>query len=284
VQVYGNVQLEVAWTVIPALLVASILVLSLQVMPEIYSVPGESVASAADIGVCYVGNLTTDQAVAAAGSDLLVVKVVGKQWFWEFEYPQYGFRTATQLVAPAGRVVKLDLTAADVMHAWWIPELGPQFNVTPGYSMTSWFNAEKPRVYEGQCSMFCGDAHPYMPMQVVALPASEFDQWAEAQRLPRAEPATALATQGEALFAARGCIGCHAINGYPENKAVAQVGPNLTHFGSRTRVAAFLESTPQNISRWLRNPQEVKPGAKMPNLNLQPDEIAALTAYLQSLK
>ena len=100
VQVYGNTQLEIAWTVVPAMLVAVILALSLQAMPTIYNVPGSTVASATDIGVCYVGSLSTDQAVQAAGTDIVEVKVVGHQWWWEFEYPQYGIKRLLRLLLP----------------------------------------------------------------------------------------------------------------------------------------------------------------------------------------
>ena len=289
VQVYGNVQLEVAWTVIPALLVLTILILSLQVMPSLYNVPGDTTPTASnDIGVCYTNGLTSDQAEQAAGNDLIVVDVIGHQWWWEYRYPQYGFSTGTQLVVPATKVVKMVMSSQDVIHAWWIPELGPQYNVTPGYNEVRWFQAEKPRTYEGQCSMFCGDSHPYMPMQVVALAPGDFDKWANEQRQPSDPPSNALVQRGEGLFLAKGCVGCHAIAGYPGNKAVGNKGPNLTHFGSRGKVAAYLDNTPANVTAWLHNGDDVKPGNLMsrvikPGL-LAPDEIAALVAYLEHLK
>jgi cytochrome c oxidase subunit 2 len=257
VQIYGNVQLEVAWTVIPALLVLTILILSLQVMPTLYDVPGETAPTAsADIGVCYTNNLTSDQVAQVAGNDLLVVNVIGHQWWWEYQYPQYGFTTATQLVVPSNEV--------------------------------RWFQASRPRTYEGQCSMFCGDSHPYMPMQVVAISPADFDRWANEQRQPAPPPANALIERGENLFLAKGCVGCHAINGYPENKAQGNRGPNLTHFGSRGKVAAYLDNTPANVAHWLRSGDEIKPGNLMsrvikPGL-LKEDEIAALVAYLEHLK
>ena len=289
VQVYGNVQLEVAWTVIPALLVLTILILSLQVMPSLYNVPGDTTPTAsADIGVCYTNGLSSDQATLAAGNDIVVVNVVGHQWWWEYQYPQYGFSTGTQLVVPATKVVKMVMSSLDVIHAWWIPELGPQYNVTPGYNEVRWFQAEKPRTYEGQCSMFCGDSHPYMPMQVIALSPADFDRWANEQRQPADPPANSLRSRGETLFLAKGCVGCHAINGYPGNKAQGNKGPNLTHFGSRGKVAAYLDNTPDNLTAWLHNGEDIKPGNLMsrvikPGL-LKPDEIAALVAYLENLK
>jgi cytochrome c oxidase subunit 2 len=289
VQIYGNVQLEVAWTVIPALLVLTILILSLQVMPSLYNVPGETAASAsADIGVCYTSNLSSDQVEQIAGNDLIVVNVIGRQWWWEFQYPQYGFSTATQLVVPATKVVKMVMGSADVIHAWWIPELGPQYNVTPGYDEVRWFQAARPRTYEGQCSMFCGDSHPYMPMQVVAISPADFDRWANEQRQPAEPPANALIQRGEQLFLTKGCVGCHAINGYPENKAQGDRGPNLTHFGSRGKVASYLDNTPENLAHWLRNGNDIKPGNLMSRVVrpgfLKEDEIAALVSYLENLK
>ena len=182
----------------------------------------------------------------------------------------------------------MDLTGLDVIHAWWIPELGPQFNVTPGYTFQSWFQAEEPRTYQGQCAYLCGAAHPYMSAEVVALKQSDFDAWVQAQRQPRAEPATALAQQGEQLFVTKACSTCHAIQGYPGNKAVALRGPNLTHFGSRTRIAAFWENNHQNLVHWLQNPDDLKPGNIMATVvkpgYLKAGEIAALAEYLENLK
>jgi cytochrome c oxidase subunit 2 len=289
VQVYGNTKLEIAWTVVPALLAITILVLSLQAMPKIYDIPGDTVAAAAaDVGVCYVGNLSVDEVTRAAGTDLLVVKVTGHQWWWEFEYPQYGFRTATQLVAPEGRVVKLEMTASDVIHAWWVPELGPQFNVTPGYVMESWFQVNKQRTFQGQCAMHCGEAHAYMPMEVNVVSQAAFERWLDNERQPRLEPATELAKQGEALFVSKACASCHAISGYPEDKAVARRAPDLTHYGSRSYLSAFLPNTHDNLVHWLRNPEELKPGNKMA-VTIRPGfvseaEAQALAAYLMSLK
>jgi len=289
VQVYGNTKLEIAWTVVPALLAITILVLSLQAMPKIYDIPGDTVAAAAaDVGVCYVGNLSVDEVTRAAGTDLLVVKVTGHQWWWEFEYPQYGFHTATQLVAPAGRVVKLELTADDVIHSWWVPELGPQFNVTPGYIMESWFQVNKERTFQGQCAMHCGEAHAYMPMEVNVVSQADFERWVENERKPRLEPTSELAMKGEALFATKACVSCHAISGYPDNKAVARRAPDLTHFGSRSYLSAYLPNTHDNLVHWLINPEELKPGNRMAG-TIRPGfvsqaEAEALSAYLMSLK
>jgi cytochrome c oxidase subunit 2 len=127
-----------------------------------------------------------------------------------------------------------------------------------------------------------------MPMEVVALPQADFDRWVDQERQPRAEPATALAKQGEQLFATKACITCHAISGYPDNKAVAVRGPNLTHFGSRSYVGAYLPNTRENLAHWLRNSPEIKPGNIMATVIkpgfLNEAEIAALTEYLENLK
>jgi cytochrome c oxidase subunit 2 len=212
----------------------------------------------------------------------LRVEVTAGQWWWKFEYPELGLVTANELHIPVGRVVQARLRSVDVIHSFWVPKLAGKMDLIPNKENQLWFEAESAGVYLGQCAEFCGASHANMRFRVVAQSESNFDAWVQAQKQPAQVPTDAIAQAGEQLFVQRGCVGCHAIAG---TAAQAEVGPNLTHFGSRQTLAAgILDNAPDNLARWLKNPQAVKPGSLMPNLGLPDDDITALVAYLQSLK
>lgn len=253
-QVHGNRALEIAWTFAPAVVLTVIAVPMVMVAFRVATPP--------------------------AGTSL-EVRVVGHQWWWEFNYPDLGFTTANEMHIPVGRPVKLVLESADVIHSFWVPKLAGKTDNIPNRQNTMWLQADEPGVYMGQCAELCGVGHALMRFRVVAQPEEEFQAWVEAQKAPPREPATPLAREGARLFAQGACIACHTIRGISEGT----LGPDLTHLASRQTLAAgTLENTPENLARWLRNPQAVKPGAKMPNLGLSEGEIRALVAYLESLK
>lgn len=292
-QIHGNTRLEIAWTIAPALIIAAIFVLSLPGMGVVNAPPvaavgeGTAVASAAS-NICFVGDISADEAAAFAGTQTLTVKVTGRQWWWQFEYPEYGFETATDMYVPVGAIVKLEMTSNDVIHSWWIPQLNGKQDVNPGSLSYTWFQAERSGVFEGQCAELCGASHAYMPMRVVALEPEAFQNWTQTRLQGAAEPSDALAQQGRLVFQQKGCVACHAINGVeapaaPDPNALTY-GPNLTNIGQRTQIAGVLNNSPENLRAWLHNPPEVKPGTRMPNLNLTPEELDALVAYLGNLK
>lgn len=250
----GNLRLELIWTGIPIVLVAILFGLTLHTMSTLASAP--------------------------AGA--LHVQVIGHQFWWEYRYPDSGAVTADELVVPVGRPVQLDLYAQDVIHSWWVPELAGKQDLIPGKHNTLWFTAEKAQTYLGQCAEFCGLQHAGMLLRVTALPTDQFQAWEAQQAAPAAAAAVGAAQQGAAVFAQRTCISCHAVRGTDAN---AQVAPDLTHFGSRATIAAgVLDNTPENLARWLADPQAVKPGNLMPNLKLSSDEVQQLVAYLEGLK
>jgi cytochrome c oxidase subunit 2 len=217
-----------------------------------------------------------------ADEEVLQVEVTAAQWWWKFEYPELGLVTANELHIPAGRVVQARLRSADVIHSFWVPRLAGKMDLIPNKDNRIWFKADEPGMYFGQCAEFCGTSHANMRFRVVAQSEADFAAWVQAQKQPAHETTDDLAQTGEQLFLQRGCVGCHAIAG---TAAQAEVGPNLTHFGSRRTLAAgLLDNTPDHLARWLKNPQAVKPGSLMPNLALPDDDITALVAYLQSLK
>lgn len=219
-------------------------------------------------------------------ADAITVKVIGHQWWWEFQYPDDDIVTASDLVVPTGTTVLLNITSADVIHSFWVPMLAGKIDAIPGRMNRMWIKADADGTYSAQCAEFCGIEHAMMRFQVRAVGPNEYKEWVVRQKTvpptpvapSGADASLILQAKGAQLFVGGSCKTCHAIKG---TEAVGVVGPNLTHFGSRETIAAkTLTSTVPNLKTWLRNPQAVKPGTIMPNLNLKEDEIEALTAYL----
>ncbi len=254
-QIRGNARLELAWTIAPAIILTFI------AFPT-------------------VGAIFRTQALPAP--DALKVRVVGHQWWWEFQYPDLGITTATDLYLPVGQRVALELGSIDVIHSFWVPGLGGKRDTVPGRLNRILLTPAAPGEYPGQCAEFCGASHANMRHWAVVLPAQEFQGWVARQKAPPAEPAEGSpAAQGRQVFTTNACIGCHAVQGV----SGGQIGPDLTHFASRKTIAGgMLSNTPENLSRWLKDPPAVKPGSLMPNLKLADAQVAALTAYLTSLK
>lgn len=257
-QVHGNTKAEIAWTIVPALIVVTLFVLALQNM------------------------MVLDTPPAAAADNQMTIKVIGHQFWWEYQYPDQHIVTATDLVVPVGTVVNLELTSGDVIHSFWVPQINGKTDAFPNHINKTWIQVDTPGVYSGQCAELCGPSHANMRVVVIAKTPEDFAQWVKEQQAAPAEPTEALAQQGKSVFEAGACIGCHTIN---TTAAQGKVGPNLTHVGSRTSIAGgTLTNTDGNLKRWLTNPPLVKSGSVMPNLNLSRQEIEALAAYLQSLK
>ncbi len=210
----------------------------------------------------------------------MTIEVVGHQWFWELRYPEAGFTTATDVVVPAGTAVRLKVTSEDVIHSFWVPRLGGKIDANPGFANEIWFTVEEPGVFEGQCAEFCGVGHPYMPVRVIALTPIEYEAWVQAQRAT-APPAVGLAAEGESLVTVGACAACHTVRG---TAAAGLIGPDLTHFASRSQIGGLVPNTPENLALWLEDPQALKPGAKMPNLGLSDEEIDAIVTYLTTLE
>jgi cytochrome c oxidase subunit II len=212
-------------------------------------------------------------AAPARGSTPLTIHVIGHQWWWEVRYDNSTAVTANEIHIPVGTRVGVVLTTADVIHSFWVPELNRKVDMIPGTENRLLLIADHPGVYRGQCAEFCGLQHANMAVEVVAQPKAQFDAWLAHNEQP--------AAHGSQLFA-QNCSGCHAIRG---TSSRATVGPDLTHFASRrTIAAATFANTPQNLREWLRDPQHVKPGNRMPNLRLSDADWAALQRYVDSLR
>jgi cytochrome c oxidase subunit 2 len=250
----GHTLLELAWTIGPALVLLVIAIPTIQII------------------------FRTQTAAAPEGA--LHVAVRGYQWWWEFRYPNLGVVTANELHLPAGRVAVLELEGPDVIHSFWVPHLGGKRDVIPGRHNRLTITPDRPGEYWGQCAEFCGASHANMGLRVIVEPAAEFERWITRQKTAPAEP-TGLAAEGKAIFARSACVGCHTIDGV----STGVLAPNLTHFGARTMLAAGMwPNTPDNVAAWVKAPQRLKPGVKMPDLGLTDEQAKAVAAYLTSLK
>ena len=210
------------------------------------------------------------------------LEITGHQWWWEAKYPESGVITANQIFIPTGKKILLKLNSADVIHSWWVPELGRKLDMIPGNDNYMWFYAEKEGEYLGTCSEFCGVQHARMRIRVTALKPKDFEVWEQKQLQPVAVSSDTLFLKGKQIFESKTCTRCHAINGteFKEN-----IGPNLTHFASRKRfLADMMVNNEENLKAWLTNPQAVKSGSKMPNLILSESEVNALGAFIKELK
>jgi cytochrome c oxidase subunit 2 len=254
VQIHGNTRLEVAWTLIPALI---LLVISVPTIRTIFD-------------------------LADPPDNPIEVTVTARQFWWEYNYEDLGVVTANELHMPVGRDVELTLLSEDVIHSFWVPKLVGKTDVIPGRENRMKIIADQPGTYQGQCTEFCGASHANMRLLAVAQPPEEFDEWVRNQRaLPTEPPAESPAAQGKELFTSKGCGGCHTVEGYSRG----ELGPNLTHLMSRqTFAGATFDLTSDNLRAWLRDPPGEKPGSKMPNLGLSGDDITRLIAYLETLQ
>jgi cytochrome c oxidase subunit 2 len=216
----------------------------------------------------------------------LTIELVGHQWWWEVHYddsiPQNRVTTANEIHVPVGEPVLFRLTAQDVIHSFWVPNLAGKKDLIPGYTQTMWFQADTAGVYRGQCAEFCGMQHAKMALFVIAEPRDRFNAWTRQMRKPAETPGDSAARQGSEIFMTRSCAMCHAIDG---TSAGASNGPDLTHLASRRTIAAgTLANTRGNLAGWIVDPQTIKPGANMPPNMLAPKELDALLAYLETLK
>lgn len=240
------------------------------------------VASALTGFFIYLTIVTMEEVQTIPENPKPFLEITGHQWWWEAKYPESGVITANQIFIPTGKKLLLKLNSADVIHSWWVPELGRKLDMIPGNYNYMWFYAEKEGEYLGTCSEFCGVQHARMRIRVTALNPKDFEIWQQQQLLPVATSSDELFQKGKQLFESKTCTNCHAINGteFKEN-----IGPNLTHFASRKRFLADMKvNNEENLRAWLTNPQAIKSGVKMPNFILSANEINALTAYISSLK
>ncbi|HZD18334.1 MAG TPA: cytochrome c oxidase subunit II [Actinomycetota bacterium] len=228
----------------------------------------------------YVLSLRQLQAITRDDATL-EIDVIGHVWWWEARYPN-GAVTANEIHLPVGEPVRIRLSTADVIHSFWVPQLGPKIDMIPGRTNQLVLEATEPGRYRGQCAEFCGLQHANMAFFVVAEPRVDFETWAADMAAPARSPSTVEERRGLQVFLGSTCVGCHTIRG---TEATAELGPDLTHLATRETIAAgTLPLTERALARWITAPQDVKPGAVMPPTELTPEELDVLVTYLRSLR
>lgn len=240
---------EIAWTIAPAVMLLALFVLSAW------------------------GMRVSDPPVAGETPDVVII---GHRWWWEYRYAG-GVVTANELHVPVGRRLLAEVRSADVIHDFWVPQLGRKIDATPGHPTHLWLEADRPGTYGGTCAEYCGAGHAWMRLTVVAQPAAEYEAWLAGQAAPAPAQAQGdLAARGEQLFRSLACASCHSVGGVGP-----RIGPDLAHLATRTTLAAgALGGSRQELARWLADPQRYKPGALMPSFQLSPAELDALVEYL----
>ncbi len=229
----------------------------------------------------------TDRSMAkAAAHEKLSITVTANQWWWDVQYnsadPSKMLRTANEIHLPVGVPTRIILHSNDVIHSFWVPSLAGKQDLIPGRENDITIVPTKTGIYRGQCAEFCGAQHAHMAFVVSVDSYADFIKWWQRQLRPAFAPQTPLAKAGYAYMTQRQCSMCHSIAGTP---ASATVGPDLTHFASRRTIAAgTLPMGEGNLYGWVADPQSIKPGTKMPTMDLEPQDLHAVVAYLETLK
>jgi len=258
-QVYGSNQVELAWTVVPMLIVVVLFLATARVITRVQR---------AD---------RPDNAIA--------VVAIGHQFWWEYRYPGLDVVTANELHVPVSdpehpTPTFITLLSADTDHSFWVPRLAGKTDLIPNQINSTWLEPTETGLFLGQCAQYCGTQHAKMLIRVYVDARSAFDRWITEQRRPSQTDDSV--SSGRRIFQTTSCINCHTIAGTAAN---GRVGPDLTHLMSRETIASgVVENTPENLRRWIRNPDDIKPGARMPPMNLTARELDAVTAYLASLR
>jgi cytochrome c oxidase subunit 2 len=257
-QVYGSTQIELAWTIIPILIVVVLFLATARVIHAIQDAP------------------------EPAGA--VEVTAIGHQYWWEFRYPRLGIVTANELHIPVSdpdhpTPTFLRLLSADTDHSFWVPELAGKTDLIPNHPNRMWMDPQRTGVFVGQCAQYCGVQHAKMLLRVSVDGPEDFASWIRAQQKSAIEDAAAIA--GRRVFERNACINCHAVSGTPAN---GHFGPDLTHLMSRTTIAAgAAENTHDNLRLWIQDPSAIKPGSLMPAMKLSDADLDAVVSYMETL-
>jgi len=256
-QVYGSTQVELAWTVIPVLIVVALFLAATRVILAVQNAPHPPGA--------------------------LEVTVTGHQYWWEYRYPGLNIVTANELHVPISDPAHptptfLTLLSADTDHSFWVPRLGGKTDLIPNHPNHMWIDPHEKGLFLGQCAQYCGTQHAKMLLRVYVQTREDFDRWVhEQQQTPQAG-----ASVGERVFRSTACVNCHTVSGTP---AKGKFGPDLTHLMTRDTIAAgAAPNTPETLRLWIKNPDAIKPGSKMPAMGLSDHDLDAVTAYLETLR
>jgi cytochrome c oxidase subunit 2 len=252
-QTEGHTRLEIGWTIVPVLILIGLFGLTARAMDRSDPPPDRE-------------------------PDLTVI---AHQWWWEVHYKS-GAVTANEIHIPAGKALVVAIESADVAHDFWVPDLARKIDAIPGRTSTIWLQANAPGTYIGACAEYCGPQHAWMRILVIADSADDFSAWEQRTLQPAPNPKADDAVRGANQFMQMTCVKCHAIHGNGEG---AHAGPDLTHLADRTTLGAgVMKNTPSELARWLKNPQDIKEGSHMPNVQLSDAQIADFVAYFETLK
>jgi cytochrome c oxidase subunit 2 len=248
-------------------------------------VAGSVVVTVVILFVLLISDYTSGRALASQREMEVTIKLKAHQWWWEVQYddpdPSQIVTTANEIHIPVGQAVKLRMTSPDVIHSLWIPNLHGKRDIIPGYETVLYLHANREGQFEGQCAEFCGLQHANMRIVLVAEEPKKFHAWLARQRQPAPEPKTEQAQRGKKLFLDTTCIMCHTIQG---TDAWATVGPDLTHVASRPLVGNTSPMSGGSLAGWVADPHSIKPGVRMPPHAFEPEDLRALTSYLETLK
>jgi cytochrome c oxidase subunit II len=259
-QIYGSNQVELAWTVIPVLIVVVLFLATARVIHAVED--------------------------ARLPEGTLEVTAVGHQFWWEFQYPQQGFIAANELHVPVSdpqhpTPTHLILLSADTDHSFWVPRLAGKTDLIPNRTNHMWIDPHEAGVYVGQCAQYCGTQHAKMLLRVIVQSRADFDRWVAEQRQPATQAGDSVA-KGRHVFETTACVNCHTVAG---TNAHGTFGPDLTHLMSRETIAAGAAlNNRENLRQWVQNPDSFKPGALMPAMQLDEHDLDAVTDYLVTLK
>ncbi len=237
------------------------------------------------LGAWFEGRLSPDDR-----DDVLEINVIGYQWWWAFEYPQFGITTGNEMVIPTGKVVKLNLRSADVIHSFWLPKIAGKVDLIPGRRNWMWIQSDESGHYYGQCAEFCGEAHAYMMFRADSVEPKEFAAWVAKMQQPSDTfpdvgggplkipedftPEMTKVLEGKKLFLEKTCVRCHIVSGNTTAQ-VGNLGPDLSNLASRKSLAAgFMDHQAadgsidrdkqfDNFVRWIYQSQDIKPGNLM---------------------
>src|ERR1700728_400196 len=264
-QVYGSMQIELAWTIIPILIVVVLFLATARVIHAVQDAP------------------------EPAGA--LDVIAIGHQYWWEFRYPKLGIVTANELHIPVSdhdhpTPTFLQLLSVDTDDSFWVPELAGKTDLIPNHPNRLWMDPQRTGIFLGQCAQYCGVQHAKMLLRVYVDSHGDFDRWVQQQKIAAAPAAangdTDAVQTGRRVFESTACINCHAVSGTVAN---GRFGPDLTHLMSRDTIASgAATNTPENLRAWIQKPDSIKPGSLMPAMNLTKQDLDAVTAYLLTLR
>jgi len=258
-QVYGSTQIELAWTIIPILVVVVLFLATARVIHAIQDAPEPPGA--------------------------VQVIAIGHQYWWEFRYPKLGIVTANELHIPVSdpnhpMPTFLQLFSADTDHSFWVPELAGKTDLIPNHPNRMWMDPQRTGIFLGQCAQYCGVQHAKMLLRVSVDGPEDFAAWVGAQQRPAVEDASALA--GRRVFESNACMNCHAVAG---TTADGRFGPDLTHLMSRATIAAgAATNTHNNLRLWIQDPSAIKPGSLMPAMKLSDADLDAVVSYMETLR